>query len=249
MSSEPSRGPFSCSSGLLRGCRLTQLAITAIRAVIPLLVLGVAKLFVDVAVEVIGGGTLVLPVVGVPADPAQGLYLLGGVLLSVWLLDKATGAVEEVVRTHSTNRVESHVHALIMRKCSTLDAAFYESPKYLDMLERAVRGALMNALSFMWGFYFLMQAAISAGRDRRGPVDDTLGDSRGDGAVGIAAAHRHELLRQAGLGAGEQPVDALPAPEVSHRIDERAPGGERGAAVRLCRTISYPGFGRSTNSG
>ena len=143
------------------GLSLTQLAITAIRAVIPLLVLGVAKLFVDVAVEVIGGGTLILPVVGVPADSAQGLYLLGGVLLSVWLLDKATGAAEEVVRTHSTNRVESHVHALIMRKCSTLDAAFYESPKYLDLLERAVRGALMNSLSFMWGFYFLVQAAIS----------------------------------------------------------------------------------------
>ena len=143
------------------GLSLTQLAITAIRAVIPLLVLGVAKLFVDVAVEVIGGGTLVLPVVGVTADSAQGFYLLGGLLLSVWLLDKATGAAEEVVRTHSTNRVESHVHALIMRKCSTLDAAFYESPKYLDLLERAVRGALMNSLSFMWGFYFLVQAAIS----------------------------------------------------------------------------------------
>ena len=143
------------------GLSLTQLVITAIRAVIPLLVLGVAKLFVDVAVEVIGGGTLVVPVVGVPSDAAQGLYLLGGLLLSVWLLDKATGAAEEVVRTHSTNRVESHVHALIMRKCSTLDAAFYESPKYLDLLERAVRGALMNSLSFMWGFYFLMQAAIA----------------------------------------------------------------------------------------
>ena len=140
---------------------LTQLVITAIRAVIPLLVLGVAKLFVDVAVEVIGGGTLVLPVVGATADSAQGLYLLGCLLLSVWLLDKATGAAEEIVRTHSTNRVESHVHALIMRKCSTLDAAFYESPKYLDLLERAVRGALMNSLSFMWGFYFLVQAAIS----------------------------------------------------------------------------------------
>ena len=140
---------------------LTQLVITAIRAVIPLLVLGVAKLFVDVAVEVIGGGTLVLPVVGATADSAQGLYLLGGLLLAVWLLDKATGAAEEIVRTHSTNRVESHVHALIMRKCSTLDAAFYESPKYLDLLERAVRGALMNSLSFMWGFYFLVQAAIS----------------------------------------------------------------------------------------
>ena len=143
------------------GLSVTQLGITAIRAVIPLLVLGVAKLFVDVAVEVIGGGTLVLPVVGVPADSVHGLYLLGGLLLSVWLLDKATGAAEEIVRTHSTNRVESHVHALIMRKCSTLDAAFYESPKYLDLLERAVRGALMNSLSFMWGFYFLVQAAIS----------------------------------------------------------------------------------------
>ncbi len=143
------------------GLSLTQLVITAIRAVIPLLVLGVAKLFVDVAVEVIGGGTLVLPVVGATADSAQGLYLLGGLLLSVWLLDKATGAAEEIVRMHSTNRVESHVHALIMRKCSTLDAAFYESPKYLDLLERAVRGALINSLSFMWGFYFLVQAAIS----------------------------------------------------------------------------------------
>ena len=74
----------------------TQVAITAIRAVIPLLVLGVAKLFVDVAAEVVGGGTFVLPIVGVPADSTQGLYLLGGLLLSVWLLDKATGAAEEV---------------------------------------------------------------------------------------------------------------------------------------------------------
>ena len=95
------------------------------------------------------------------ADSARGLFLLGALLLSVWLLDKATWAAEEVVRTHSTNRVESHVHALIMRKCSTLDASFYESPSYLDMLERAVRGALMNAMSFMWGFYFLMSSATS----------------------------------------------------------------------------------------
>ena len=29
------------------------------------------------------------------------------------------------------------------------------------MLERAVRGALMNSLSFMWGFYFLLSAAAS----------------------------------------------------------------------------------------
>lgn len=29
------------------------------------------------------------------------------------------------------------------------------------MLERAVRGALMNSLSFMWGFYFLLSAAPS----------------------------------------------------------------------------------------
>ena len=73
----------------------------------------------------------------------------------------AAWSAEEVVRTYSTNRVESHVHALIMRKCATLDAAFYESPRYLDMLERAVRGALMNSLSFMWGFYFLLSAATS----------------------------------------------------------------------------------------
>ena len=138
-----------------------QVVITAIRAVIPLLVLGVAKLFVDVATELIRGGSVVLPLVGVAADSAQGLYLLGVLLFSVWLLDKASLAAEEIVRTHSTNRVESHVHALIMRKCSTLDAAFYESPEYLDMLERAVRGALMNALSFMWGFYFLMGEAVS----------------------------------------------------------------------------------------
>ena len=138
-----------------------QAAITVVRAVLPLLVLGVAKLLVDAATELATGGMVVLPLVGEPADPVHGLYLLGALLLSIWLLDKATWSAEEVVRTYSTNRVESHVHALIMRKCSTLDAAFYESPEYLDMLERAVRGALMNALSFMWGFYFLLSAATS----------------------------------------------------------------------------------------
>ena len=138
-----------------------QAAITVVRAVLPLLVLGVAKLLVDAATEPATGGMVVLPLVGEPADPVHGLYLLGALLLSIWLLDKATWSAEEVVRTYSTNRVESHVHALIMRKCSTLDAAFYESPEYLDMLERAVRGALMNALSFMWGFYLLLSAATS----------------------------------------------------------------------------------------
>ena len=111
--------------------------------------------------ELATGGLVALPLLGEPAEPVQGLYLLGALLLSIWLLDKATWSAEQVVRTHATNRVESHVHALVMRKCSTLDAAFYESPAYLDMLERAVRGALMNTLSFMWGFYFLMSAAAS----------------------------------------------------------------------------------------
>ena len=138
-----------------------QAALTLIRAVLPLLVLGVAKLFVDVATELISGGAASLPLVGVPADPVHALYLLGGLLLAVWLLDKAAWGAEEVVRTYSTNRVESYVHALIMRKCSTLDAAFYESPRHLDMLERAVRGALMNSLSFMWGFYFLLGAVTA----------------------------------------------------------------------------------------
>ena len=138
-----------------------QASITVIRAVLPLLVLGVAKLFVDTAMELATGGPVALPLLGEPAEPVQGLYLLGALLLSIWLLDKATWSAEQVVRTHATNRVESHVHALVMRKCSTLDAAFYESPAYLDMLERAVRGALMNTLSFMWGFYFLMSAAAS----------------------------------------------------------------------------------------
>ena len=138
-----------------------QAALTLVRAVLPLLVLGVAKLFVDVATELIIGGAVGLPLVGVPADPVHALYLLGGLLLAVWLLDKAAWGAEEVVRTYATNRVESYVHALIMRKCSTLDAAFYESPRYLDMLERAVRGALMNSLSFMWGFYFLLSAVTA----------------------------------------------------------------------------------------
>ena len=138
-----------------------QGALTLIRAVLPLVVLGVAKMFVDVATELVTGGSVVLPLVGVPADPMHALYLLGALLLAVWLLDKAAWGVEEVVRTYSTNRVESYVHALIMRKCSTLDAAFYENPKYLDLLERAVRGALMNSLSFMWGFYFLLSAATA----------------------------------------------------------------------------------------
>ncbi len=143
------------------GLSSLQGALTLIRAVLPLVVLGVAKLFVDVATELITGTPVVLPLVGVPADPVRALYLLGALLLAVWLLDKAAWGVEEVVRTYSTNRVEGYVHALIMRKCSTLDAAFYENPKYLDMLERAVRGALMNSLSFMWGFYFLLSAATA----------------------------------------------------------------------------------------
>ena len=138
-----------------------QAGVTVVRAVLPLLVLGVAKWFVDAATQLVTGGVVVLPVIGVPAEPLHGLYLLGAALLSVWVLDKTTWSAEEVVRTYSTNRVESHVQALIMRKCATLDAAFYESPRYLDMLERAVRGALMNSLSFMWGFYFLLSAATS----------------------------------------------------------------------------------------
>ena len=115
---------------------------------------------------------------GVPADPVHALYPAGGaLLLAVWLLDKVAWGAEELVRTYSTNRVESYVHALIMRKCSTLDAAFYESPRCLDMLERAVRGALMNSLSFMWGFYFLVERGDGAGCHPGGPGDHPMGRS------------------------------------------------------------------------
>ena len=138
-----------------------QAVLTLIRAVLPLLVLGVAKLLVDVATDLISGGAVALPLVGVPDDPVHALYLLGGLLLGVWLLDKAAWGAEEVVRTYSTNRVESYRSRAHHAQGSTLDAAFYESPKYLDMLERAVRGALMNSLSFMWGFYFLLSAVTA----------------------------------------------------------------------------------------
>ena len=36
----------------------------------------------------------------------------------MWVLDKATWSAEEMVRTYTTNRVEPHVHALIMRSVS-----------------------------------------------------------------------------------------------------------------------------------
>ena len=193
-----------------------QAAITMVRAVVPLLVLGVAKLFVDAATQLVTGAVVVLPVIGVPAEPLHGLYLLGVALLSVWVLDKATWGAEVVVRTYSTNRVESHVHALIMRKCATLDAAFYESPRYLDLLERAVRGALMNSLSFMWGSIPPERCDL-AGCHLGDSVDDSLGDPRGDGRFGASATDRHKPLFQARLGTGEQLGDPLPAPEVSHR--------------------------------
>ena len=72
-----------------------QASITVIRAVLPLLVLGVAKLFVDTAMELATGGLVALPLLGEPAEPVHGLYLLGALLLSIWLLDKATWSAEQ----------------------------------------------------------------------------------------------------------------------------------------------------------
>ena len=118
--------------------------------------------------------------------------------------------------------------------------AFYESPKYLDLLERAVRGALMNSLSFMWGFYFLVQAAISLVA-----IIAVLSTIHWAIPVAMVLSALPQLIATSwfarrGWALEEQPVHPPPAPEVSHRLDERAPGGERGAAVRLVGLFHPP---------
>ena len=72
------------------------------------------------------------------------------------------------------------------------------------------------------------------------PVDHALGDSPGDGRLGVAATDRDQPLLQTGLGPGKQLGAPLPAAEISHRTDERAAGRERGAAVRAIRLFRSP---------
>lgn len=73
------------------------------------------------------------------AHPQAAIVWIGA-LAAVWLGAKAVAAVGTVLEVRLEGAVEQHADTLIMHKCTTMDVAFFENPKYQDMLRNATQG-------------------------------------------------------------------------------------------------------------
>lgn len=111
------------------------LGLTALTSVTAPAQVWLTKLIIDETTRLITGSQ------SNPTGISGSIFILVSLLLAVWIL----GAIVDL-RLYMVNdvlglKVQYHVQYLIMQKASELDAVFYETPRFYDMLDNARREA------------------------------------------------------------------------------------------------------------
>jgi ATP-binding cassette, subfamily B, bacterial len=131
--------------------------ITLVQGFFPVVTLWITKLTLDHIYLLVQQGP---PLAAADFRP---LWVLLGLLGAVWMADSLFGALSSLLSSLLQFQVEQHTQALIFRKCTELDIAFFENPKNLDILENATKGALMSSWSLLWMLFSLFRTAITLG--------------------------------------------------------------------------------------
>ena len=103
------------------------LTLLCVQGLVPVAIVYLSRPLVDsLALAVAGDGAQVVPTL-----------MLAGAIAGVLLLGEALRSTADWVRLDLSTRVEDHVSALIHRKSTEVDLAFYETPEFHDHLYRA----------------------------------------------------------------------------------------------------------------
>ncbi len=133
------------------------LVITFLEAFFPVAILWTTKLTIDRIAILMHEG------VGAGDKGLRPLWILIGILGVLWVVNRGMESLRNTMTGLLRFKVENHVQSLIMQKCSTLDLAFFENPKNLDILENASRGALMSAFTMVQMLFSLTRTFVTLG--------------------------------------------------------------------------------------
>lgn len=96
--------------------------------------------------------------------PAQ-LAVLATLLaaqLSLWVGSKLLESVFHLVQLDAQNKFELSIMSRLMRKCETLDLAYFELPENLDRIEKSMRGSMMSAWNVIWMAFDIARTTVQA---------------------------------------------------------------------------------------
>ena len=130
-----------------------NLVINVLSAFLPIVGLWMTKLLIDRMATLIHTRST-------SAADMRPLWLLLGLLVVVWIIQRALDTATTMINSLLRFRVEQHCQTLIMRKCDEFDIAFFENPKTLDALENASQGALGSAWNVVQTLFSLIRSAI-----------------------------------------------------------------------------------------
>jgi ATP-binding cassette subfamily B protein len=139
------------------GWAFTNIAMSVIRSIFPLLLIWLLKVVIDdITMAAQGGISSNLKVVIMPVL----------VLALVWFLDEVSSDFSNYIRKKQSLKLETYMYGLIHNKSVRLDLINFERPEYYDCLSRASREApwrpnniLNNIISIMRAFLSLLLMA------------------------------------------------------------------------------------------
>lgn len=120
---------------------LLALVTNMIIGLVPLVTVYSTKLFIDHIILLVNNPR------GVESLADLFPYLIA--LSAAWFTGRWLDAANNLLTALIRSRVDIHCNFLIMRKCASFDAAFFENPDHFDVLQNAQRGASSSAWSIL----------------------------------------------------------------------------------------------------
>ncbi len=135
-----------------RGLTITNLILTLIQGLLPLIPLYLMKLLIDSVEEAISGG-----------DTSSFGYiaLLIGIMGGVALLSSLVKSIAGIVEQTQARVVTDYMQDILHRKSIDVDLAYYEDSKFYDTMHRAQGEAPYRPTSIVNGFIRTIQSSIS----------------------------------------------------------------------------------------
>ena len=133
------------------GCLVTSI----LEGLVPPVQVWLLKLIIDHAV-----GEIQVNQAGGAVD-LSGLIWLLGFYLGVMAISSALRALNTRFRDVVARRVEYYIQQLILKKTSTLDYAFFEDPKFHNMLTNATQDAGWRPANVIWHLVSILRDALT----------------------------------------------------------------------------------------
>ena len=134
------------------GWAAANAALSIIRSVTPLALLGLIKIFIDnISATVQSGG----------GQDNSNLLIIIGVLAAVYLIDELSSDLSSWVRKNQSDKLEGYMYKLLHEKSVTLDLINFERPEYFDILSRASKEAPWRPNSILNNFVSLLRGFVS----------------------------------------------------------------------------------------